>query len=214
MHSTSVSVDFNTIIDGQPLITLPLRMLPEYLPSNENGLVFPDNFCGLRILKPSEVIWLTPEGNVDTNFPYVNVESFNDGDFLGGIEFTGPIGACKGANEPFRFWSPITLNSEGGPPPPRTLIIELPTGSIEFLNFNVQPEPFESPAESLDAFELYSADLSESLSNIAKFFEKWEIDNGYCGIDAYVQELCKPPDHPEPVSVGRCPVSADFQSPC
>lgn len=205
-HARRVVVDFTTIIENHPRITLPLDLLPDYLPLDEDGAkVIPDNFCGLRMIDADEVIWETARGAVETDFPYNRIESFNTPELepfqLGGVDFTGPIGACEEANEPWQFFFPITQNSTGGPPPARRLTVELPTGSIEFLNFNIHA------GEPLDARELFSDEAFETMKAIAEVFESLEIDNGYCSIDAYVQKVCEE-------SPSACPVSESFVSPC
>lgn len=202
-----VVVDFNTIVDGHPELTLPVDLLPDYLPTNESGgPVIPDNFCGLRMIDADAVLWFTQDNAIDTNFPFNHIESFNTQELepfaLGGIDFTGPIGGCAAANEPWQFFFPITQNSTGGPPPARTLVVEMPTGSIEFLNFNIHV------GEPLDARELFSDEVFERMKQIAEdFVESTEIDNGYCSIDAYVMKVCEE-------SPSACPVGDDFRSPC
>lgn len=206
-----VVVDFTTIIDDHPRLSLPLDLLPDYLPRDETGSpVIPDNFCGLRMIQADRVIWETAEGELETDFPFNHIETFDTGPddpdnlptfHLAGIDFTGPIGGCEEANEPWQFFFPITRDSTGGPPPARRLTVELPTGSIEFLNFNIHA------GEPLDARELYSDEVFETLEAIAEIFESLEIDNGYCSIDEYVQKVCEE-------SPSACPVSADFESPC
>jgi len=201
-----VIVDFTTMIEDHPRITLPLELLPDHLPLNEDGdRVIPDNFCGLRMIDADEVIWETQDGELVTDFPFNHITSFATEELepfrLGGIDFTGPMGACAEANEPWQFFFPITQNSTGGPPPARRLTVELATGSIEFLNFNVHA------GEPLDARELFSEEVFEMLEAIAEAFELLEIDNGYCSIDQYVQKVCEE-------TPAACPVGDDFDSPC
>ena len=206
-HEFRVVVDFTTMIDNHPRMSLPYELLPNYLPLDANGdYVIPNNFCGLRIKHPDEVIWETGQGQLETNFPYLHITSWDTGDlqtwYQAGIELTGPIGACAEENKPWQFKYPITSNSTGGPPPARRLTIQVAGSALEFLNSNIHPEA------PLDAKELFSDDVFEVMKKAAEAFEKdMEIDNGYCSIDAYVKEVCAEDPH-------ACPVSADFSSPC
>jgi hypothetical protein len=61
--------------------------------------------------------------------------------------------------------------------------------------------------EPLDARELFSDEVFESIEAIAEAFESLEVDNGYCSIDEYVQKVCEE-------SPSSCPVSENFVSPC
>ena len=55
--------------------------------------------------------------------------------------------------------------------------------------------------------ELFSDEVFETIEAIAEAFESLEVDNGYCSIDEYVQEVCDE-------SPAACPVSDNFVSPC
>lgn len=69
---------------------------------------------------------------------------FGDEFYLGGVEFTGAIGQCEEANDPWQFNYPLTENSGDSPIPNLRLIIEVIPGApatpggpeVEFLYFN------------------------------------------------------------------------------
>ncbi len=199
-----VIVDFGIIIDGKPRITIPVDFLP-VLPIVDDKPVFPDNFCGLRVIRASSFFWHDQQNKVVYQTPYnssENVVDLGSNVFLGGIDFTGPVGICSNTNDSWFFPQPLTSTGKN-PLPGLKLVIELSQGSrIEFLNYTIQP------GEGLNPLELFSDDVFEKLEKIAKAFElDTSIDNGYCGIDEYVKEVCKE-------SKAKCPVSDEFDSPC
>lgn len=204
--SHRVIVDFTEPVGEAGFrLTLPIDSLPDNLPRNDEGdPVIPDNFCGLRLIDTSEVIWETGDGELETASPFNHIPNMNgeiDGQSLepfrlGGIDITGPIGACAGANEPWQFFFPITTDSTGGPPPARRLTVEMPSGQVEFLNFNIHA------GEPLDPGELFSDDVFDQLVAIMESFAETEIDNGYCsGVSFYMEEVCDE-------SPGLCPVAS------
>lgn len=143
--SRRVVMEFDSSLpDPGYRLTIHTNLLP-ILPRNADGeTVFPDNICGLRVFEPSSNVWQTPGENPVT-------DPIDDGEHLShpsyaqlpletegksGLDFTGPMGACAGAYDPWVFHWPLTSNSTGGPPN-RILTFESPT-SVEFLNHNVQ----------------------------------------------------------------------------
>ena len=206
-------LDFGTIIDNHPRLTLPtstnigpLDYLPRFLPRDDEGnLVIPDNFCGIKVKRAGSFQW-QKDGQTITDFPYNRVDNVaalpGDHDFLDGISFTGPIGPCAKENEAWQFFQPLTQTGGDSPVPGMKLVIQMRSGSeIEFLNFNIHA------GEPLSAHELFSDEVFKTLENIAKTFESLEKDNGYCSIDQYVMQVCEE-------SPSKCPVGNDFQSPC
>lgn len=198
-------VDFGSPSDGQPRITLPVDFLPDYLPTKDGTPVIPDNFCGLNVRKADAFFWQTRINEVVNGFPYNSAEDvykLGDDAFLGGIEFTGPIGQCADENEPWQFFYPLTQTGES-PTPDLKLIIQMRSESeIRFLNFNVRA------GEPLEAYELFSEETLETMKRIAEeVMKSLEIDNGYCSIDSYVKKVCEE-------TPSACPVSNDFESPC
>jgi hypothetical protein len=208
-------VDFTTAIDDPPRITIPIKYLP-LLPTDAKGeIIFPDNFCGIRVIQASRFVFLKNGKQVD-DFPFNNVpenssvsKMFGDNFYLGGIDFTGPIGACARSNEAFRFPFPFTKSEQAGGPPDAQvkLVIEMEPGSkIEFLNFLLL-----SP-ESLPLYEIFEDKTEEKMRKIEQLLLSLEVDSGYCGIDAFVQKMCE--DAEAEGKPGECLIGADFESPC
>lgn len=201
-------IDFGLIIEGQPRITLPIDFLPDYLPRQDDNLVIPDNFCGFNVRKADSFFWQTQDNQVVASFPYnavENVERLGNNEFLGGIQFTGPIGKCAGTDKPWQFFQPLTQTGRDSPIPGLKLIIQLSQGSeIGFLNFNIRPK------ELMKIDEIFSDKAFDAMEKILKsFLKSGKIDSGYCGIDTYLREVCK--ENPD----GRkCLISDEFVSPC
>ena len=133
-------VDFGTFIEEQPVITIPADFLP-LLPYNTDGSPkIPDDFCGFKVRRADAVFWQRQDGEVVTDFPYNTVEDVSDLDnefFLGGIQFTGPIGQCTEDNNPWQFAFPITQTSGDSPTSGLKLVIQMRSDSeLEFLNSN------------------------------------------------------------------------------
>ncbi len=143
-----IIVDFGTILDEQPRITLPIGALPESVFNNDGTMSIPTNFCGLRIMEAESFTWQTITNVVIDDDPYNQSDDvqadFGDEFYLGGIDFTGAIGQCEEANDPWQFNFPLTQNSGDSPIPNLRLVIEVIPGApatpggpeIEFLYSN------------------------------------------------------------------------------
>ncbi|MHA7055685.1 hypothetical protein ACWGOQ_0000590 [Aquimarina sp. M1] len=182
-----IVVDFTTIIDEKPRITLPVQFLPT-LPFYEDEVIIPNNFCGMRIKKPSRFIWETQDGQLVQTDPYNYVPEngpnssvlnlFGQDIYGDGIEFTGPIGPCSDSNENWAFPFPFTDTGSLDNQQLR-LTIELEGDSeIEFLNYTIhQPEP-------LEAHELFEdVDFNE----LIEFFN----ETFYDGFEQWVDSVCQ-----------------------
>jgi len=190
-----IVVDFTTIIDEKPRITLPVQFLPT-LPFYEDEVIIPNNFCGMRIKKPARFLWETQDGQLVQTDPYNYVPEngpnssvlalFGQDVYGDGIEFTGPIGPCTAGNANWAFPFPFTDTGSMTDQPLR-LTIELEGDSeIEFLNYTIhEPEP-------LDADELFEEiDFNE----LIEFFE----ETFYEGFEQWIDAVCE--DNP-----GECPL--------
>lgn len=210
-------IDFSSAIDDPPRITIPVDFLP-LLPVDPKGeIIFPDNFCGIRVRKASRFVFLK-DGEQINEFPFNNVpenssvhEMFGDNFFLGGIDFTGPIGACASASakEDWRFFFPFTQSSEAGGPADAQakLVIEMQQGSeIEFLNF------LQIKKNSLKSYQIFKDHTKEKMKKISELLAMLELDDGYCSIDRFVQEMCE--DAKKDGKPGECLIGSDFQTPC
>lgn len=208
-------VDFSAAIDDPPRITIPTRFLP-LLPTNaDDTIIFPDNFCGIRVRQASRFVFLK-NGKQFDEFPFNNVpesssvaKMFGDNFYLGGIDFTGPIGACTSTSEDWRFFFPFTQSHEAGGPPDAqvTLVIEMEQGSqIEFLNF------LQVKTESLSSYEIFKDHTKEKMKKISELLSLLKIDDGYCSIDNYVRKMCK--DAKQDGKPGECLIGEEVTSPC
>lgn len=193
-----VVIDFGTIVDGQPRITLPESLLST-LPWFNEQVIFPDAFCGLKIIHAGSFNWQNDQGQIVLGLPYNRV--FNvlaEGGstaYYGGIDFTGPIGACENSSDNWVFPHPLTSSGEN-PLPDMKLIIELnASGRVEFLNYAI------SNPEGLDLFEAYSDDMHELIENLLTTFQ------GPCDLEQKVLEACD-------ASPTSCPVSASYLPSC
>ncbi len=182
-----IVVDFTTIIDNKPKISIPVQFLPT-LPYYEDEVIFPNNFCGMRIKKADRFIWLNQGGEVVDTFPYNYVpengpddsiqELFGNEFYFDGIEFTGPIGACEEANENWSFPYPFTQTDTVMDKPLKLVIELLQDSEIEFLNYNIHPQ------EPLDADELFEdVDFNE----LIEFFN----ETFYEGFEQWVDAVCE-----------------------
>lgn len=208
-------IDFGLIIDGQPQVTLPVDYLPDYLPIQDGEIIVPDNFCGFNIRKADAFFWQNQNNQVVTRFPYNAVESvasLGSNDFLGGIQFTGPIGKCAGKDDPWQFFQPLTQTGKDSPIPGLKLVFQLSQGSeIRFLNFNIRPkDPSNSKKNLLKVEDLFSDKEFDKMEKMLKaFLKSTKIDKGYCSIDKYLRKICE-----KDSSSKKCLVSDDFVSPC
>ena len=188
-------VDFSRVIDGNPTITLPAPLLTT-LPTYDGEVLFPDNFCGMKIIAPSRFIWLDKQNKAVKQHPYNYVpesssvnQMYGDNYYLGGIQFTGPIGACnKNGSGSFDF--PFPLTKEGKNPLPNLkLVIELESGSqIKFLNYDIDnKKPLtadklfkEKPLKKI--MDTIKKQLNDVNSNSKKRLENY---------DKFVEEVCE-----------------------
>jgi len=182
-----IVVDFTTIIDEKPRITIPVQFLPT-LPFYEDEVILPNNFCGMRIKKPSRFIWETGDGQLVNSDPYNYVPEngpnssvqnmFGNSYYFDGIHFSGPIGACSTSNENWHFPFPFTDTGNLTNQPLR-LTIELEGDSeIEFLNHTLL-----NPEEPLGADELFEdVDFNE----LIEFFN----ETFYEGFQPWIDAVC------------------------
>ena len=202
-NNLNVVIDFGVMIETEdghevPLMTIPISALPSYLPrkNDEQDIVFPDTFCGMNIKNLGSISWQVGADIIDTHpFNHVpdvaqinlNPDFGNQNFLLGGIEFSGPIGGCEGSNHGWDFPHPITQTGPFAPLPKMKLVLGLMANSqIRFI----EHQPPEG--EMLDAHELFSDEVFHHMQEMLHdFLLNSEIDNGYCGIDQYLEEICE-----------------------
>ncbi|EZH71864.1 hypothetical protein ATO12_05650 [Aquimarina atlantica] len=179
-----IVVDFTTIIDKKPRITIPEQFLP-VLPEYDGEVIFPNNFCGMRILKADRFIWETGDGQLVNQDPYNYVPEdssieklFGFSIYNSGIEFSGPIGACHNSNENWAFPFPFTDTGNMTNQPLRLTIELLSDSEIEFLNHTLPGN------EPLDAHELFEeVDFDELIAFYNETF--------YEGFEQWIDAVCE-----------------------
>ncbi|PSB20495.1 hypothetical protein C7B61_07325 [filamentous cyanobacterium CCP1] len=111
---------------------------PMFLPPlvhEDNALIIPHHFCGLRIRKAGEFLWLDESGKLVEAENHGSVLKLGEEFYLGGIEFTGPINTCK-QNHPWHFPTPLSFGGNGPQFGVTRLVIQLDgeTEPIEFID--------------------------------------------------------------------------------
>lgn len=195
-----------------PRMTIWREALPDYLPrkNDEQDIIFPDTFCGMNITQVESINWQVGEEIIDIHpFNYVpDVDAINLNFQLDGIEFSGPIGGCEGSNQGWDFPFPITQTGPFEPLENMKLVLGLDPGAeIRFITHQ-PPE-----GDFMDAHELFSSEIFDHMIEMAKSFNLFlMIDNGYCGIDQYLERICEE----EGRNDSKCLIGADFAnvSPC
>jgi len=216
-------IDWGIIVGTEtgevPRMTIPISALPDYLPrkNEEQDVVFPDAFCGMNITMVDSISWQVGEDIIDTHpFNHVpdvaaiefNPEFGNQNFLQAGIEFSGPIGGCEGSNQGWDFPFPITQTGPFEPLENMKLVLDLMPGAQIRFTEHQPPE-----GEVLDAHELYSDETFNHMVEMALSFGLFlMIDNGYCGIDQYLEKICEEEGRNDP----KCLVGEDFAeiSPC
>jgi|GEM_PF-1504211 len=200
-NSFDLEVDFTHIIDGKPRITLPVSFLPT-LPICEGEYVFPENFCGFRILRADRFLWQTAQGEIlgEDFHPVYNyideddsLQDLEDEDYFNiGIEFTGPIGACANSNDAWEFPLPLTKTGGLSPDPsdpPVRLVIELhpALGEIQFLNYSL------NIGGHLDRGKLFEEAEKKYIENVARTQATSNLLSGQSleQFMEFVQEMCE-----------------------
>ncbi|WP_413167730.1 hypothetical protein ACL6C3_13630 [Capilliphycus salinus ALCB114379] len=187
-----ILVDFSRTIEGQPEITLPTQFLPQ-LPTYDGEVLFPDNFCGLQVMRASRFLWLDTANNVVDEHPYnfipesQSLKDIENGEtfYLGGINFTGPIGACNDGSGTWSF--PFPLTKEGKNPFANLkLVIELEGDSkIEFLNYNFSKQPLKADK----IFKEIS--LDKILKQLQEQFDDSNSKKRLENFEDFVEEVCE-----------------------
>ncbi len=191
-QNNRIVIDFNKMTNGKPEITIPVQYL-RTLPFYEDEVVFPNNYCGLRIFKADRFLWLDPNGNMLNNSTYNSMPegSSSIGNIFGhvfdqhGIEFTGPIGACSsGTNNQWNFPTPFTKTGHKANDRAK-LVIELQPGEskIEFVNHHIQP------GKVLNSKNIYKVEDFEKI--LKHYIEELNSD-----FDPWLERLCQEsPNH-------------------
>jgi hypothetical protein len=111
-------------IDVHPLFLPPLVY-------EDDVLVIPHNFCGIRIRKAGEFLWLNASGQLVEAENHGDVLKMGEEYYLGGIEFTGLINSCQ-QNHPWYFPIPLSFGGNG---PPVNLSVTSIDGQRRYAGF-------------------------------------------------------------------------------
>jgi|GEM_PF-2143223 len=212
-NAPRVELDFGNMIDENPQLTLPIELLPKWLPLENGKLVIPNNFCGLHIRNVDSIYWQDGE-SVVVDYPYQNIigdlSRVDSTAYMGGVYFDGPIGKCAGSNKGWRFFQPITQHGADSPLSGLKLVMEIdPSGDVHFVNYQIIAGKPLSP-DKLFTEKTYK-DFKDKVKKLLNLGNK----EGYCEFDQYIEKICSKPDpedqFPEaPMSV--CPAGDDFES--
>ncbi len=165
--------------DDQPLpITIPASWLPSWLPRQDSRILVPDTHCGFNIRNADRILWQVPGNNALNDDTFRSGEVTETNDLLGGISFSGPIGACSGMDVPWVFGPPFTAQEEAIAPLPNMRLV------IEGVGAELRFQRHDAPIEELfDAHELFSDDFETALTEVLDLFEVIAEQQG--NIDAY-----------------------------
>lgn len=187
-------IQFTQIDDELFQIELPLSALPDWLPQSEDGTpVLPDDYCGLLVIEADSISWQVGGVSPFTNNVFNSVPSvpaLGDDFFLGGVQFSGPMGGCTGTQKKWSFPHPFTTDPVFDPLPNMSLVIELRQGSeIAFIK-DTGPSP-----KKIDVDKLFKDNSKKKLKDQIKFWndllkEGQSIDK-YCeSVGKYWNVLC------------------------
>lgn len=185
-----LTIEFTPVPDMPLRMEIPERWLPDYLPRRDDGSVLiPDGLCGMNIQLADHISWQIGE-------QVLNDGTFRSGDvtgsenLLGGISFSGPIGACAGMDVPWLFAPPFTVSEEPlNPPANLRLVIE---GVDARLRFRHAGAPVE---QVVTADELFADDTLDRLGAVLDTFEQIAEEQGnidrYCSaVGAFWAAVC------------------------
>jgi hypothetical protein len=198
-----VVVDFS--LPGSFRMTLPQSraFYRDDIPIIGGQVAVPDRMCGVSVRRPIRFDWIEdgerldeaplfiaqPEDDPSTLGVDEEFAFFTDEQFLGGIGFTGPIGACTGDSQ-WRFPEPFTTTDLGFTAPQRrlTLVISLGHGAeIDFIDSAV---PDVKPIDVDKLFE--DDDFKKKIEAILATFKTTNSDeqSGICGVANFLLAVC------------------------
>jgi ligand-binding SRPBCC domain-containing protein len=168
-------------IDVHPLFLPPLVY-------EDDVLVIPHNFCGIRIRKAGEFLWLNASGQLVEAENHGDVLEMGEEYYLGGIEFTGPINSCQ-QNHPWYFPIPLSFGGNGPQFGAQRLVIQLNdlTDPIEFIDRAREPlnlkdlydwEKFQDLDDKFEALSDYCQhhQFKDFCESDGEDFEEWSVE--------------------------------------
>lgn len=189
-NSQRMVVNFDTPPDHPPEIEVPARWLPSWLPQQDGRVLFPDAHCGFNIRNADRIVWQIPGDDDFDNGVFRSGDVTSTNDLLGGITFSGPIGACADANPGWIFRPPFTAQEQVVSPLPGMRLI------IEGVNAELRFQAYDAPVEAtFTAFDLFEAPKKDKLVEIQNAFARLAADGEdvpeYCSyVGAYWTAVC------------------------
>lgn len=191
----TVRLEFQEQVDESLFrLTLPTAALPDWLPKDAEGTpIFPDGHCGLRVRRADSIFGQVPGDSAVSTPPFnvvADVSALGSEPHLGGIGFSGPIGACTDTQEPWRFPFPFTTEAPFVPLPNLSLVVELEPGAA--IDFIKDAGPIPKP---IDVDKLFKDDSLKKLKAMVKFWndllEEGKNVDQYCPtIGTFWKKLC------------------------
>jgi hypothetical protein len=189
-NSQKMTIDFNGMPDESPDIEVPPRWLASWLPQQDGRILFPDAHCGFNIRNADRIFWQIPGNDTFNNEIFRSVAVTSSNDLLGGITFSGPIGACAGTNTNWIFRPPFTVQEQVISPLPGMVLV------IEGANAELRFQAHDAPVEDIfTAFDLFTEPKKDTLRAIRNAFASIAAEGEdvpeYCQfIGAYWTAVC------------------------
>lgn len=173
-----LTIEFTGVPDMPLRMEIPERWLPGYLPRQDGTVLIPDGLCGMNIQLADHISWQIGE-EVLNEAPFRSGEVTGSQNLMGGISFSGPIGACAGMDEvPWIFRPPFTVNEEILEPPANLRLV------IEGVDARLRFQHASAPVEQVvSADELFADDTLDELSSVLDTYE--QVAEAQGNIDDY-----------------------------
>ena len=203
-----LTVDF-TLLDGHVQLQIPSNFLPDWLPRSNGQVVFPDAFCGFNLIRVGSIFWQIPGDSAVDDFPFIATNEVSDleGDqFLGGVDFGGPIGACNDPTVPWELPFPFLAKNAPFFEPLPNMTLRVQFGSSDGkIRFKSNGTPNQ---QVLFAHELFTPDTYNALLKLLEGFDPAGSNTAYCdGVDDYFIQVCNE-------TPGQCPVDKGLPPSC
>ena len=206
-NTQQMVIDFREVDDRPQSIEVPRSWLESWLPRDATTVLFPDAHCGLNIRNADRIFWQVPGDDAFNSDVFRSGPVTGTQNLLGGIQLSGPIGACAGMDVPWVFHPPfVAQTQEIDTLPNMRLVVEGAAASLRFQAAQSRQE------DVFTAAELFSSSLESELMSVLDQFdelaeEQGNIDN-YCSmVGAFWTQVCL-------VSSGDCPLPRENLPSC
>ncbi|MFV0383935.1 hypothetical protein [Paracoccus sp. (in: a-proteobacteria)] len=172
-----LSIRFTGVPDMPLRMEIPESWLPGYLPRQDDTVLVPDGLCGVNIRMADRISWQVG-GQVLNDAPFRSGAVTTFGDRLGGIAFSGPIGACAGMDVPWIFHPPFLIGETVLDPPPNLrLVVEGASASLRFRHAGAPV------GQVMSATGLFSDETLDRLRSVLDIFD--QIAGAQGNLDEY-----------------------------